>query len=49
MNTPERPPVFSTKLVFGLTVIALGLSTKFYLLLEYLQDQLNIQFYYPDN
>jgi hypothetical protein len=25
MNTPERPPVFSTKLVFGLTVIALGL------------------------
>ncbi len=25
MNTQERPPVFSTKLVFGLTVIALGL------------------------
>jgi hypothetical protein len=25
MNTPGRPPLFSTKLVFGLTVIAVGL------------------------
>ncbi|MBK8790049.1 MAG: hypothetical protein IPO28_07730 [Holophagaceae bacterium] len=25
MNTQTRPPIFSTKLVFGLTVIALGL------------------------
>jgi len=25
MNTQARPPIFSTKLVFGLTVIALGL------------------------
>jgi len=25
MNTPERPPLFSTKLVFGMAVIAVGL------------------------
>jgi len=35
MNTQERTPVFSTKLVFGLTVIALGLILMAYRLRWY--------------
>jgi hypothetical protein len=35
MNAQERPPIFSTKLVFGLTVIALGLILMAYQLRWY--------------